>query len=280
MDHANQPSGQPPPDSSSTQPFRITPGWPAEYELAPGYGPPPGPGSPHGFGPSPSSPRPPGGGPAPQPPGDPEPQPSPGRRRKLLRWTGGIAAAALLAAGGTLAGLKLTGSSAPSNTPVAVALNQALGSTAGAGRAGQCPQAAAGSQAGSQAGAGHCLRGHPLQLVMRLVRGMYGQVAYHGRAGTATLAFERGKVGSAGGGQLEVRAPDGTTWTWDLAGNAVVWEHGMTAPTGALSSGARVFVAGQVLGGSKDAQLVLIRLANGSSPGSFQAPASSPPPPG
>jgi hypothetical protein len=269
MDHANQPAGQPPPDSSSTQPFRITPGWPAEYELAPGYGPPPGSAAPPVFGPSPPSPRTPGGGPEPQPPDDPEPRPRRGRHRTLLRWTGGIAAAVLLAAGGTLAGLKLTGSSAPSNTPVAVALNNALGSPALAGPAAGCQQAAA----GGQAPAGQCRREHPL----RRVRGMYGQVTYHGRAGTATLAFERGTVGLASNGQLVVRAPDGTTWTWALAGNAVVRDHGMTVSPGAVSSGTRVFIAGRVAGGSKDAQLVLIKPANSSSPGSSPGAAVSSP---
>jgi hypothetical protein len=268
MDHANQPAGQPPPDSSSTQPFKITPGWPAEYELAPGYGPPPGSAAPPVYGPSP---------PGPQPLDDPEPRPRRGRHRTLLRWAGGIAAAVLVAAGGTLAGLKLTRGSAPSNTPVAVALNQALGSSSGPGHAIQCPRAAAGSSAGSQADAGHCRPGNAL----RLVKGMYGQVTYHGRAGTATLAFERGRVGLASGGHLTVRAPNGTTWTWNLAGDAAVREHGTTAPSGALHSGALVFVAGQVSGGSKDARLVLIRPANGSSPGFLPAaPASSPSAPG
>jgi hypothetical protein len=177
-----------------------------------------------------------------------------------------------------VAGLKLSGSSAaPSNTPVAAALNQVLGPQAGAGRAGHCRQAAAGSSAGSQASAGHCGRGH----LLRLVRGMYGQVAYHSRTGTATLAFERGKVVSASGGHLAVRAPNGTTWTWDLASQAKVREHGRKASGSALSSGARVFVAGRVSGGSKDARLVLIRVRKGSAPGSSPgAPASSPSAPG
>jgi hypothetical protein len=103
---------------------------------------------------------------------------------------------------------------------------------------------------------------------------MYGQVTYHGRAGTVALAFERGTVESAGGGHLVVRAPDGTTWTWRLAGNAVVRERGTTARHGALTSGARVFVAGQVSGGSRDARLVLVRAAGGG--GSRGSP---PPPP-
>ncbi len=184
---------------------------------------------------------------------------------------------ALLAAGGAVAGLKLAGGSAPANAPDAVALNHALGSAAGAGRNVRCGQEAPGSAAGSRARAGHCRREH----LLRLVRGMYGQVAYHGRAGTVTLAFERGKVESAGGGHLVVRAADGTTWTWDLAGNAVIRERGTTAPAGALSGGARVFVAGAVSGGSKQARLVLVRAANLSSPGSSsRAPASSPAVPG
>jgi hypothetical protein len=295
MDHANQPPGQPPPDSSSTQPFRFTPGWPAGYGLAPGYepspgsgatpgpGPPPGSGPHPGYGPplpgtQPPGTEPPGGGPGPQRADAPGPHPSRGHPRRVLRWTGGIAAVALLGAGGAVAGLKLTGSSAPSNTPSAVALDHALGSSAGAGRAGSCRQAAAGSSAGGQAQAGQCRRTH----LLRLVRGMYGQVAYHGQDGTtATLAFERGKVESASGGRLMVRAADGTTWTWDVAGNAVVREHGSTAPSGALSSGARVFVAGQVSGGSRNARLVIVRAPNGSAPGSSsRAPASSPATPG
>ena len=196
---------------------------------------------------------------------------------------------ALLAAGGTVAGLKLAAGSAPSNAPEAVALNHALGSPADAGRAGHCGQAASGSAAGGHAAsgsgsgsggharAGHCRRQH----LLRLVRGMYGQVAYHGRAGTVTLAFERGTVESAGGGHLVIRAADGTTWTWDLAGNAVVRKHGTTAPSSALSGGARVFVAGAVSGGSKQARLVVVRVANRSSAGSSsRAPASSPAAPG
>ena len=184
---------------------------------------------------------------------------------------------ALLAAGGAVAGLKLAAGSAPSNAPDAVALNHALGSAAGAGRDGHCGHAAPGSAAGGRARDGHCGRGR----LLRLVRGMYGQVAYHGRAGTVTLAFERGMVESAGDGHLVVHAADGTTWTWNLAGNAVVRERGMTTPSGALAGGVRVFVAGPVSGDSKQARLVVIRPAKRSSAGSWsRVPASSPAAPG
>jgi hypothetical protein len=111
---------------------------------------------------------------------------------------------------------------------------------------------------------------------------MYGQVTYHGRDGTATLAYERGTVESAGGGHLVVRAPDGTTWAWGLAGNAVIRERGRAASGGGLSSGAQVFVAGEVAGGSRDARLVVVRAADGggSTGSSSQAPANSPAAPG
>ena len=180
---------------------------------------------------------------------------------------------ALLAAGGAVAGLKLAGGSAPANAPDAVALNRALGSAAGAGGDVRCGQEAPGSAAGSRARAGHCRREH----LLRLVRGMYGQVAYHGRAGTVTLAFERGKVESAGGGHLVVRAADGTTWTWDLAGNAVIRERGTTAPSRRPVRRRAGVRRRAVSGGSKQARLVLVRAANLSSPGSSsRAPASSP----
>lgn len=107
------------------------------------------------------------------------------------------------------------------------------------------------------AGYGHCHRLH----LLRLVRGMYGQVAFHGKAGTVTLAFERGTVQSASGGHLVLRAADGTTWTWDLTSNSVVREHGKTVPSSALSDGSRVFAAGQATGATRNARLVSISKA-------------------
>jgi hypothetical protein len=151
----------------------------------------------------------------------------------VLRWTSGAAAAALIGAGGTLAGLKLGGAApAPANAAQAVALNNAL-----------------------SAPAAH--RVH----VLRLVRGMYGQVAFHGKAGTVTLAFERGTVESASGGRLVLRAADRTTWTWALTSNSVVREHGKTVPSSTLSQGSWVFTAGQVSGATRNARLIIIKTA-------------------
>ncbi len=282
MDNANQPPGPPPRDPSSTQPFRFTPGWPGGAE---GYGPPrwdpqqPG-------GPGPRQP----GGQGPQSAGGPGPQGRPGKSGRLLRWAGGIAAVALLAAGGTLAGLKLAASpasAAPANSASAMALNGALGSSAASGLAG-CRLAASGTpagstsaggtsaggtSAGSRARAGRCRH---LRL-LHLVTGMYGQVAFHGPNGTVTFAFERGRVQSSSGGHLVVRAVSGTTWTWNLTSNSVIRSGGKHLPASALSGGSWVFVAGQVSGTSKDARLVIIRAANGSSPrnSSSQSPARS-----
>ncbi len=219
-------------------------------------------------------PQAPGGGPGPQQAGGPGRQQRPGKHGKLLRWTGGIAAAALLAGGGAVAGLKLAGNSAPANGPDAMALNSALGSSADPVSAGNCRLAAASSAPGGHARLRHCRRA----LLLRLVRGMYGQVTYHGQAGAVTLVFERGTVESAGGGHLVVRAADGTTWNWDLASNSVIRERGGNGSSSALSHGARVFVAGNVSGGAKDARLVIVRAANAgnSRNSSAQAPANSP----
>jgi hypothetical protein len=193
----------------------------------------------------------------------------PGRPGRLLRWAGGIVAVALLAAGGTLAGLKLAGNSAPAaaNSASAAALSGAAGSRADL--PGQRCAVAATSGPRGNAGAWRCRRG----LLMRLVRGMYGQVALRGPKGTVTLAFERGTIESAAGGHLVVRAVSGTTWTWTLTSDSVIRSAGQRVSASTLTSGARVFVAGEVAGAAKDARLVIVRPANGggSSPSSSAA---------
>jgi hypothetical protein len=256
MANMNEPARRAPHDPSPDQPFRITPGWPG---AAAGYGPPT------------RDPRPPDGqGP---PPGGLWPRRRPGRRQRpgrrgrLPRWAGAIAAAALLAAGGTVGGLRLAGSatagsgSVPANGAKAVALNDALSSAAAPAGASGCRRAASSPPTGRHSGARHCGRA-----LLRLVRGMYGEVAFHGAAGTVTLAFERGTVQSAAGGHLVVRAASGMTWTWNLAAGTVIGSRGGTRPASTLASGTRVFVAGPVSGGARDARLVIVRAGNGSSP--------------
>jgi hypothetical protein len=278
MDNVNQPQGQGPQEHAPTQPYRFTPGWPGgaqggqEYGAPPGgpqwqqSAPPPqgpqGPYGPHGPG-GPYGPHGPGGpygpqwqqGPGPQPP-----QPKKDwKHSKRLRWTAGITAAVLLGAGGALAGLALAGSGGSSANPArAVALNSAISGTSG------CPTPVPGSQPGGKAAGGGSAgssksgRRDCLRLRLRQVRGMYGEIAYHTANGTETLAFERGTVVSSSGGALVIRAGNGTKWTWNVASSSIVRESGKPVPGSLLTSGANVFVGGQVVGSSKDARLIVI----------------------
>jgi hypothetical protein len=188
----------------------------------------------------------------------------------VLAWTGGIVAVALLAAGGTLVGLKLTTAPAAASSTNATAQNGLLGSSA-TSAGGLCRRAAAGALAAHAARAALCRRA----LLQRLARGMYGEVTVGGAAGTVTLAFERGTVQSASGGHLVVRAANGTTWTWDLAGDSVIRSGRKTVPSSALTSGVRVFVAGVISGGAKDARLVLVRSGSGGSRSGSSHPSAS-----
>ena len=120
-------------------------------------------------------------------------------RRRSLIWAIGITIAAALAAGGAIAGSVLAGGSPGGSSADAATLNAALSS--------------AGNATGSTAaGTAHTRAGAIARL--RRVGGMYGQVAFRGKDGaTRTLAFERGVITSAGG-DLVVKAANGTTWTW------------------------------------------------------------------
>ena len=109
---------------------------------------------------------------------------------------------------------------------------------------------------------------------LRRLGGMYGQVAFRGKDGTTrTLAFERGVVTSAGG-DLVVKAANGTTWTWQYTASTVVRKGGSKVSRSELSSGAHVLLAGPVVSGARDARLVFI--AGAKHPASGTAPAPSP----
>ncbi len=100
---------------------------------------------------------------------------------------------------------------------------------------------------------------------LRHLGGMYGQFTFQTKKGPQTLAFERGTITSVGGGNVEVRAADGTTWTWELTGTSVVRENGAKEPQSTLATGQAVLAAGPVISGARDARLVVIRKA-GTSP--------------
>jgi hypothetical protein len=228
------------------------------------------------------------GGPA--GPGGPQQPPGKGwKHSRRLRWGAGIAAVALLAAGGTAAGLELTGT--PANAAQAVALNAALTAPGRGcpGPAGTQGKGAHGSSAHRNSAKGNSAKGNGtkgagtghrrcLRRRLREIKGMYGEAAFHTANGTQTLAFERGTVASASSGKLTVHAPDGTQWTWTLSSNSMIRKSGQTIPASQLTGGTRVFVGGQVTGSSRDARLVFVRppknTRGGHSPGQSGAGSS------
>lgn len=261
MDDVNPPQGQGPQDYPSTQPYRFTPGWPGG---APQYGPPPQYGAPQ-YGAQPPGDWQPPGGPPQQPvmPAPDEPQPPQDKRHwthsRVVRWTAGVAAAIILAGGGTLAGMKLasSGSTAQSNSAQAVALDNALG-----GGSGGCLFAEAGASTGSAKASvkgSHATR--CLHAKMRRIPGLYGDIAFHTGTGTETLAFQRGLILSNHGGTLTVESQNGTTWSWQSGDSSRIKESGNKASASDLKSGARVFVAGEQSGSTRNAQLVVVRPA-------------------
>jgi hypothetical protein len=298
MDNVNQPQGQEPQENSPTQPIRFTPGWPGGAQGGPGSGAPPGgprwqpsgaqgPYNPQGP-PGPQGPQGPfgpqwqPGGPGPAP-ASPAPFAGPKDRKysKRLRWTAGIAAAALLGAGGTIAGLTLTSPGGPGgpagNGAQAAALNSALSATPSC--ASLVPGSASGGKSGSSAkSSGKSGRRGCLRLRLRHIRGMYGEIAFHTSDGTKTLAFERGQVVSFSGGALVLKARNGTEWTWTVASSSILRESGKQVSSSQLTSGADVFVGGQIVGSSKDARVIVIRKqtsGQSSSSGSSSSSSSS-----
>jgi hypothetical protein len=295
MDNTYQPPGGDPQDRQPTEQF-----WPLNSPAAghdpygAGYGPPPGYGAGAGRGYQP-----------PQRPGIGEHYER--DRRRALRWTVGIAAAALLA-GGIITGVALSGNAASAGssgagpTGQAAALSATLSSadspstasptpsatstgssSAAAGTAAapakRCAKAAAAARAAghpraAQALAGHC-RAFRLR-VARLFGGIDGQFTFQTKKGPRTLAFERGVIETvSSGSNIVVRASDGTTWTWDLVSNTVVREKGAKTAQTALASGQPVWVGGPVNSGTKDARLIVIRPPASSSPASPSASPSS-----
>lgn len=130
------------------------------------------------------------------------------------------------------------------------------------------------TQAGAQAGTSASAAGQasllrevlttagPRRLArLRHLGGMYGQFTFETKSGPRTLAFERGTITSVNADDVQVRAADGTTLTWELTGTSVVRENGTREPRTTLAQGQAVFAAGPMTGGSRDARLIVIRKA-------------------
>jgi hypothetical protein len=184
-------------------------------------------------------------------PPDPS-SPAPSRKKRLLRWGAGITLAGFLAGGGiawaATSGSPAAGSSAagaPTSTQAAV-LNSAL-NTAGAASA-TVPVA----------------RVRWALARLRRLGGIDGEFTFHNKTGYHTLAFERGTIQSASGGDVVVKAADGTVWTWEIVSDTVVRQGGKKTTTSALAPGETVFAGGPVVGGAKDARLIVIRAATSS----------------
>jgi hypothetical protein len=108
---------------------------------------------------------------------------------------------------------------------------------------------------------------------LRHLGGVEGTVTFRNKTGFHTLSFERGTVQSVNGGDVVIKSPDGTTWTWHIVSDTVVRKSGAKTTTSALSPGETVFAGGPVVNGSRDARLIVIRPDG--SPGSTQ-PSGSP----
>jgi len=167
------------------------------------------------------------------------PVPSQSRHKRLFRWGTGITLAGFLAGGG-IAWAATSGTSASASSQGAV-LNSAL-STA-ASTSGTVPAARVKWALGR----------------LRRVGGVDGEVTFHGKDGYRTLAFERGTIQSVSGGDVVVKAPDGTVWTWTIVSDTVVRKSGAKTTTSTLSAGELVFAGGPVVNGDKDARLIVIR---------------------
>jgi hypothetical protein len=192
-------------------------------------------------------------GAAPGGPGGTGPGPRPGKGTARATWSRGKRAAALLAVcavvgGGAFAVVEAT-SGSPAATPAAdVQAGTPASLTA---------QATALQEAIAAPGIRRLAR-------LRRLGGMYGQFTFQTKKGPQTLAFERGTITSAGGGDVMVRAADGTTYEWAVTSTSVVRENGQKEPQSALAPGQAVLAAGPLANGARDARLIVIKKAGAS----------------
>ena len=93
---------------------------------------------------------------------------------------------------------------------------------------------------------------------LALVGGEYGQVTFQGKTGPKTAIFERGTVESATGSVITVKAPSGTTWTWDLLTSTIIRAAGQGTAQAKPAIGDRVLVVGLAASGVRDARLIHI----------------------
>ena len=184
-----------------------------------------------------------------------------GDRRKALRWSAGVAAAAVLAGGGAIAGAVVADhGSQPASQGADLSAAVSTATSPGAGTA----QAKAGAR-----------RRAPDRL--RALRGIHGEATVKTKKGFHELAWERGLIESVNSQDVVVRSADCTTWTWTLAGNTAIRDQGKKGSTSSLANGDPVLVAGPQRGSTRTARVIIIpkKAAGSSTPGTGSSPAAS-----
>jgi len=96
---------------------------------------------------------------------------------------------------------------------------------------------------------------------IRHLGGVEGTATFHNKKGFHTLSFERGTIQSVSGGDVVIKSPDGTTWTWKIVSDTVVRKNGGKTTASALSAGETVFAGGPVVSGARDARLIIVKPA-------------------
>ena len=181
--------------------------------------------------------------------------PARSRKKRLFRWGAGITLASFLAGGGIALAAVAGGSGAstaaasPATSAQAAELNTEL--------------SAAASNSATATATAPRVRWALGRL--RRLGGVHGEFTFHNKTGFHTVAFERGTIQSVSGNDVVIKAPDGTIWTWQIVSDTVVRENGAKTTTSALSAGETVFAGGPEASGAKDARLIVIRPAAGSS---------------
>jgi hypothetical protein len=184
---------------------------------------------------------------------------APRRSGRARRVATTVAASAVLLGSGVAIGVALTGgASASSGTPARARLPVAGAPSSIA--AIRCAKIAAKLRASGHPAAAmhlHALCTEPL-LRLALVGGEYGQVTFKGKTSPKTIAFERGTVESVSGSAITVKAPDGTTLSWDLTPSTTIHAAGQGTAQAKLARGDRVLVGGPLVSGVRDARLIRI----------------------
>jgi hypothetical protein len=99
---------------------------------------------------------------------------------------------------------------------------------------------------------------HPLRARHGL-RGVHGTATVRIKDGGFTdVAWQRGQVTAASGGNLTVRSADGTTWRWGTNSNTKVRRHGEKASVSQLAAGDRIFVIGTVDGSTRTTRAAVV----------------------